>query len=90
MRRLVSPFAILVLSVSALPAGAQQPPARAASNPDAALPFGSTSSAPVSKWTPPASAGRQLTLNDLVTWKSIRSPALSNDGKWFAYILGAE
>ena len=56
-------------------------------NPNANLPFGATSSAPVSKWTPPASAGRQLTLNDLLTWKGIRSPALSNDGKWFAYVL---
>ena len=42
----------------------------------------------MSKWTPPASAGRQLTLDDLLTWKSIRTPALSNDGKWFAYVLG--
>jgi dipeptidyl aminopeptidase/acylaminoacyl peptidase len=56
-------------------------------NANANLPFGATSAAPVSKWTPPASAGRQLTLEDLLTWKAIRSPALSNDGKWFAYII---
>jgi dipeptidyl aminopeptidase/acylaminoacyl peptidase len=56
-------------------------------NANANLPFGATSAAPVSKWTPPASAGRQLTLEDLLTWKAIRSPALSNDGKWFAYIM---
>jgi len=57
-------------------------------NENANLPFGATSAAPVSKWTPPASAGRQLTLEDLLTWKSIRTPTLSNDGKWFAYALG--
>src|SRR5450432_1852300 len=56
-------------------------------NANANLPFGATSAAPVSKWTPAASAGRQLTLNDLLTWKGIRAPALSNDGKWFAYVL---
>jgi dienelactone hydrolase len=31
--------------------------------------------------------GKQLTSADLKAWKSIRSPALSNDGKSFAYIL---
>jgi dipeptidyl aminopeptidase/acylaminoacyl peptidase len=70
--------------------GAQQAPATPAANagnPLATLPFGATSDKPVSKWTPPASAGRQLTLNDLLTWKGIRSPALSNDGKWFAYSI---
>jgi len=24
---------------------------------------------------------------DLKAWKNIRTPALSNDGKWFAYVL---
>ena len=28
-----------------------------------------------------------LTLTDLLTWKSVRSPQVSNDGKWFAYVL---
>lgn len=58
-----------------------------AANSLATTPFGASTTAPVSKWTPPASAGRQLTLNDLLTWKSIRTPALSNDGKWFAYVV---
>ncbi len=68
-------------------AGAQQAPATPVANTNANLPFGATSADPVSKWTPPASAGRQLTLNDLLTWKAIRNPALSNDGKWFVYIV---
>ena len=34
------------------------------------------------------SAGsKQLTPADLKAWKSIRSPVVSNDGKWFAYVL---
>lgn len=49
--------------------------------------YGTTSTAPVSKWTPPATVGRQLTLPDLLSWKGIRNPALSNDGKVFAYVL---
>ncbi len=49
--------------------------------------YGATSAVPVSPWTPPASVGRQLTLNDLLSWKGIRSQQLSNDGKWFAYQL---
>ncbi|NBW66842.1 hypothetical protein EBR44_13915, partial [bacterium] len=61
--------------------------ANASGNPLAAMPFGAANDKPVSKWTPPASAGRQLTLNDMLTWKGIRSPALSNDGKWFAYTI---
>ena len=87
MRRPLSLIAIVAATFAALAAGAQQPAATPVSNPNASLPFGAASSTPVSKWTPPASAGRQLTLNDLLTWKGIRSPALSNDGKWFAYIL---
>jgi dipeptidyl aminopeptidase/acylaminoacyl peptidase len=31
--------------------------------------------------------GKQLTPADLRGWKSIRTPVLSNDGKWFAYVL---
>ena len=67
---------------------AQQAPATNVANPQTNLPYGATSDKPVSKWTPPAAAGRQLTLNDLLTWKSIRTPQLSNDGKWFAYVIG--
>jgi dipeptidyl aminopeptidase/acylaminoacyl peptidase len=73
-------------SLSAQPQGAPAQNA-AATNPQTTLPYGAKSADPVSKWTPPASAGRQLTLNDLMSWKGIRSPQLSNDGKWFAYIL---
>jgi hypothetical protein len=91
MRRLLYAFALATVLSPAVSAVAQQPAATPAAttvaNPNANLPFGATSSAPVSKWTPPASAGRQLTLNDLLTWKGVRSPALSNDGKWFAYVL---
>jgi len=65
------------------------PPAtpQAAANPQTNLPYGAPSATPVSKWTPPASVGRQLSLNDLLTWKGIGAPQLSNDGKWFAYVL---
>src|SRR5262245_12857878 len=56
-------------------------------NAQLALPYGAKDDKPVSRWTPPASVGRQLTLNDLMTWKAIRTPQLSNDGKWFAYVL---
>ena len=34
-----------------------------------------------------SAAGKQLTAADLKAWKGIRSSTLSNDGKWFAYIL---
>ncbi|HEY7232971.1 MAG TPA: prolyl oligopeptidase family serine peptidase [Gemmatimonadaceae bacterium] len=34
-----------------------------------------------------ASGGKQMTAADLKAWKSIRSPVLSNDGKFFTYIL---
>src|SRR5689334_7008059 len=81
---------VLVLSLSGI-ASAQDPqPTRAqpASNPQLNLPYGAKDDKPVSKWTPPASAGRQLTLNDLLTWKSIRTPLLANDGKVFVYALG--
>ncbi len=37
----------------------------------------------------PAAAGakRPLTMEDLLSWKGIRSPILSNDGRWMAYVL---
>lgn len=87
-----------LLLVPALQLAAQQPTAQPASsrgdgasngpsNPQVALPYGAVNTTPVSRWTPPASAGRQLTLGDLLSWKSIRTPQLSNDGRWFAYEL---
>jgi dipeptidyl aminopeptidase/acylaminoacyl peptidase len=57
-------------------------------NPQMALPYGARDAKAVSRWTPDASVGRQLTLNDLLTWKQIRTPGVSNDGRWFAYIIG--
>ena len=36
---------------------------------------------------PPAAAGRAFTHADLVAWKTVRTPQLSNDGRWFAYQL---
>ena len=30
---------------------------------------------------------RPLTMEDLLSWKGIRSPVLSNDGRWMAYLL---
>ncbi|HRN53921.1 MAG TPA: hypothetical protein PK788_10520, partial [Gemmatimonadaceae bacterium] len=88
-------LAVGLLVLPALHLGAQQrpeTPARtasqeSASNPQLDLPYGTTSAEAVSPWTPPASAGRQLTLRDLLGWKSIRTPQLSNDGRWFAYEL---
>jgi dipeptidyl aminopeptidase/acylaminoacyl peptidase len=36
----------------------------------------------------PAAAGkRPLTMEDLLSWKGIRFPTLSNDGRWMAYVL---
>lgn len=58
-----------------------------ASNPQLGLPYAAVNAAPVSRWTPPASVGRQLTLGDLLSWKVVRTPQLSNDGRWFAYEL---
>ncbi len=58
-----------------------------ATNPQGDLPYAAPGKEPVSKWTPPASAGRQLTLNDLTNWKGIRGSAISNDGKWFVYAI---
>ncbi|MEP6989601.1 MAG: prolyl oligopeptidase family serine peptidase [bacterium] len=81
--------AVLLATLLSAPLSAQtQAPAQnVVDNPQTTLPYGAANAAPMSKWTPPASAGRQLTLNDLLTWKAIRSPQLSNDGRWFAYIL---
>ena len=38
---------------------------------------------------PPTVIGgrRPLSMDDLLSWKGIRSPALSNDGRWMAYVL---
>jgi dipeptidyl aminopeptidase/acylaminoacyl peptidase len=80
--------AALLAGLLATPLAAQQQPAQnAVNNPQTTLPYAAADAKPVSKWTPPASVGRQLTLNDLLTWKGIRTPQLSNDGKWVAYIL---
>ena len=80
-------FALLATLVASSAAFAQQQQS-APANPQVNLPYGAKDAKPVSQWTPAASAGRQLTLNDLLAWKQIRTPALSNDGKTFAYILG--
>src|SRR4051794_17542364 len=37
--------------------------------------------------SPRAVGGKQLTPADLKAWKTIRTPVVSNDGKWFAYVL---
>ncbi len=42
---------------------------------------------PAAAGTPTTAAPRVLSLTDLLTWKSIRTPQFSNDGKWIAYIL---
>ncbi|MFI5311154.1 MAG: alpha/beta hydrolase family protein [Gemmatimonadales bacterium] len=79
--------ALAALALATSPVAAQQATTTTVANPQATLPYGAPSAAPVSKWTPPASAGRQLTPTDLLNWKGIRTPQLSNDGKWFAYVL---
>ena len=35
----------------------------------------------------PAKGGRQITAVDLKRWNTIRQTVMSNDGKWFAYIV---
>ncbi|MES3035361.1 MAG: prolyl oligopeptidase family serine peptidase [Gemmatimonadota bacterium] len=35
----------------------------------------------------PPGGKRPLTMEDLLSWKGIRSPSLSNDGRWMAYVL---
>lgn len=84
------PFAVAAtLAILASSAHAQNAPTGVSQqgNAQLSLPYGAKDDKPVSRWTPPASAGRQLALNDLLTWKSVRNPQLSNDGKWFAYVL---
>src|SRR4051812_33382380 len=34
-----------------------------------------------------SASGKPLTPADLKAWKSIRTPVVSSDGKWFAYVL---
>jgi hypothetical protein len=34
-----------------------------------------------------SAGGKQMTAADLKMWKTIRTPVVSNDGKWFAYVL---
>lgn len=46
--------------------------------------------APLTAQTPTAAAAtakRPLTMEDLLSWKSIRFPTLSNDGRYLAYVL---
>src|SRR5512133_753068 len=45
--------------------------------------------APVSTAQQPAASGpsRQMQPADLKSWKNIRQQVLSNDGRWFAYVL---
>ncbi|HVH38458.1 MAG TPA: hypothetical protein VM764_00405, partial [Gemmatimonadaceae bacterium] len=67
------PLAALALALPfAAPVAAQQPTA-------ANLPSASSSAAP--------GALRPLGLEDLLSWKGIRFPTLSNDGRWMAYVL---
>jgi dipeptidyl aminopeptidase/acylaminoacyl peptidase len=82
--------AFSLLSSAGLAQQGQNAPPTPAGNPQATLPYGGSSDKPASRWTPPSSAGRQLTLADLLTWKGIRAPQLSNDGKWFAYVLAPQ
>ena len=36
---------------------------------------------------PAAASGRAIALDDIIAWKTVGSPTLSNDGQWFAYRL---
>jgi hypothetical protein len=84
-----TPASLVVLTlVSSIAVAQQQAGSNTAPNAQLALPYGARDANPVSRWTPPASAGRQLTLNDLLTWKQIRTPQLSNDGNWMVYNIG--
>lgn len=95
-------LALALASLAVSPLAAQRPEGRARGtgagngagngqdapgNPQLTLPYGAANAAPVSRWTPPASVGRQLTLADLLGWKNIRGAQLSNDGRWFGYEL---
>jgi dipeptidyl aminopeptidase/acylaminoacyl peptidase len=42
---------------------------------------------PAQEPTPANASPRPLSLEDLLSWKSIRFPTLSNDGRWMAYVL---
>ena len=44
---------------------------------------------PVSRTVTSGAGGRSITPTDIKNWNSIRQSALSNDGKWFAYTIGA-
>jgi dipeptidyl aminopeptidase/acylaminoacyl peptidase len=69
----------LVSSLAAMPLAAQQAAER---TPPPAPP------APAVPAVPLASAARRtLGLEDLLSWKSIRFPTFSNDGRWMAYVL---
>jgi dipeptidyl aminopeptidase/acylaminoacyl peptidase len=76
MRMSPSRFAPLVLALLSLApaAGAQLP--TPASAPAATTPAAA-----------PAGALRTLGLEDLLSWKGIRFPTFSNDGRWMAYVL---
>ena len=95
-RTAAAALTVFISSVAAQQPPAQQPPAQqppaqatpAPTNPHATLPYAAPNAQPVSPWTPPASAGRQLTLQDLLSWKSLGAAQLSFDGKWFGYLVG--
>ena len=42
---------------------------------------------PATAQQPAPAARRSLTMDDLLSWKNIRFPTLSNDGQWMAYVL---
>ena len=44
---------------------------------------------PVSRTAIGGGGGRTITPTDIQNWNSIRGSSLSNDGKWFAYTVGA-
>ncbi len=71
-------MALLIVAQSAAAQNAPPAlaPATATATPTA---YGTTGTTPVSKWTPAASVGRQLTLPDLLSWKGLRNLALSNE-----------
>jgi len=84
-----APLALAALTLLASATHGQNAPVsqQASGNAQLTLPYGAKDASPVSRWTPPASAGRQLTLTDLMSWKQIRTPLLSNDGRTFVYVL---
>ncbi len=52
-----------------------------------ALLFALSSPPRVAQAQQPAAAKRPLTMEDLLSWKGIRFPTMSNDGRWMAYVL---